>query len=84
MTQPNDPPLKRLKVGDYVFMRGKVTGYAYQRGPLERKDTNQVSDAIVQPVNRFGVPDQNAPAYYVAEANLITAAEAAAAVRKSL
>ncbi len=83
MPQPHDPPLKRLRVGDYVFLRARVTGYLYQRGPLERLDKNKVSDAIIQPVSRLGIPDIDAPQYYVKEANLITAAEAVKALKGS-
>lgn len=73
----SDPPLKRLKIGDYVFLRAKVVGNT--RNPMTPGDPCPESAAIIRPVNRLG---QSAAELdlYVPEDLLITATEAKRAI----
>lgn len=67
--------LKRLCVGQTVFLRAKVVDVATSM------DDKTVSEAVIVPMTRTGAVDPMARRYHVDEQHLITAFEAAKAVR---
>lgn len=70
--KPLDPPLKKFKVGDFAFIRVKVTDY--HKNPLSFDDNPAESEAVVAPVNRMG---QIGDRYlYVREKDLVSVDDA--------
>ena len=70
--KPLDPPLKRFRVGDYAFIRVRVTDY--HKNPLSFDDNPVESDAVVVPVNRLGQAGDRH--LYVREQDLVSVDDA--------